>query len=153
MNPYITYPLIILVVIGSFNYLYEFESATSVDLSSEGLIEQNVTGSVFENETETTVSAGTHTLTLDFNMTIGLVAIIVTAIALGLIGFNLLGSGLPDASIKILWNGLIYYGLWTIFSILAFNPITSIPLFGTLLWFFLTLFYSLGVFGKMGSDS
>jgi len=152
MNPYITYPLIILVVIGSFNYLYEFEGATSIDLTYEGIQNQTLIGNQTLTGEESELELEEGSLSLDFTMTTGIVAIIISAIALGLIGIHILGSGLSDFSVKIIWNGIVFYGLWTIFSVLALTAIIAIPIFGVLLWFFLTLFYSLGVFGKMGSD-
>lgn len=149
MNSFIVYPLLILVVIGSFYQIYTYGD---VDLSSSGSQSQELIGNQTLNEAESELELEQGSLSLDFNMTVGLVAVIIGAIALGLIGINVLGSGLSDFSVKIIWNGIVYYGLWTVFSVLAFNLIIGIPIFGILLWFFLTFFYSLGVFGKMGSD-
>lgn len=150
MNQFIFYPLIILIVIGLFYQVYTYGS---IDLSSSGTQNQELIGNQTLTGEESELELEQGSLSLDFSMTVGLVAIIIGAIALGLIGIQVLGSGLSDFSVKIIWNGIVYYGLWSIFSILAFNPIVGIPFFGLLLWFFLTLFYSLGVFGKMGSDT
>ena len=150
MNPFIVYPLLILIVIGSFYQLYTYGS---VDLSGSGAQTQNIAGGQTLNETETDIEVAGGSLSLDFTMTAGLVVIIIGAIVLSLIGLQVLGSGLDGFSVKIIWNGIVYYGLWSVFSVLAFNPINSIPIFGLLLWFFLTLFYTFGVFGKMGSEN
>lgn len=149
MNPYITYPLLILIVIGSFYQIYTYGS---VNLSTSDTQTQELIGNQTLNEEESELELEQGSLSLDFDMTTGLVAVIIGGIALGLIGIKVLGSGLDSFSVKIIWNGIVFYGLWAIFSVLAFNPIASIPFFGMLLWFFLTLFYSLGVFGKMGSE-
>lgn len=143
-----------MLVIGSFNYAYEI-SNTSIDLTEESgfSFSQAIIGNQTLNETSQELELETASLELDFTMVTGLVAIIVGAIALGLIGLNVLGSGLPDSSVKIIWNGIVFYGLWSIFSVLGYTALVSIPLFGVMLWFFLTFFYTLGVFGKMGSDS
>lgn len=151
MNSFVVYPLLILVVIGSFYQIYQFDE--SYDLSGSNSTNQELIGNQTLNEDESELELEQGSLNLDFNMTVGLVAVIIGAIALGLIGLNVLGSGLSDFSVKIIWNGIVYYGLWIALSVLAFNLIVGIPIFGVLLWFFLTFFYSLGVFGKMGSDS
>ena len=148
MDNFIFYPLIILIVIGSFSQLYYF-SETNLG-SEDNDYTQDITGTQTLNETETDISVAGGILNLGFTMTVGLVAIIVGAIVLGLIGLNVFGSGLPDFSVKIIWNGIVFYGLWTIFSVLAITAISSLPLFGALFWFFLTFIYSLGVFGRMG---
>lgn len=86
-------------------------------------------------------------------MTIGLIVIIVSAIVLGLIGIKVLGSGLSDTSVKIIWNGLVYYGLWGIFSVFGVDALTSIPIFGLFTWFLLTFIYTLGIFQNMNVSS
>jgi len=149
MNNLIVYPLLLLVVIGSF---YQLVTLTSIDFSQDQTqtetLQQNQTLDGTESELE--IEGGS--LNIDFTMSVGLIVIIISAIALGLIGINVLGSGLSDNSVKIIWNGIIYYGLWGIFSALGFNVFTLIPVgFGLLIWFILTMVYSLGVFHQMGS--
>jgi len=149
MNSLVIYPLLILIVIGSFYQIYKYDK--NYNLSANDIYSQNISGIQTLNDTEQELELEQGSLSLNFDMTTGLIAIIVGAIALGLIGVKVLGSGLDGYSIKIIWNGIVFYGLWAIFSILAFNSIVSIPFFGVLLWFLLTVFYTLGVFGKMGS--
>lgn len=151
MNNYIVYPLLILVVIGSFYQVYRF--GENYDLSESNSTSQELIANQTLNGTSQELEIEEGSLDLSFDMTVGLVVIILGAIALGLIGLNVLGSGLSDFSVKIIWNGIVYYGLWAVFSVLAITVILSIPYFGALLWFFLTMIYSLGVFGNMGSES
>lgn len=151
MNNYIVYPLIILLIVGVFNQLYYY---SSVDVSSSGISQsQELTGNQSLSGEESELELEQGSLSLDFNMTIGLIVITIGAIALGLIGLNVLGSGLSPFSVKIIWNGIVYYGLWTVFSVLGFNAITSLPIFGLFVWFILTLVYTLGVFNKMGGEN
>jgi len=131
-----------------FTQFYYYDTATfdSDEIQSQELIgNQTLDGSEQELELEQ------GNLDLSFGMTSGLVAIIISAIALGLIGLKVLGSGLNPTSVKIIWNGIVFYGLWLIFSVMSYNAIVSIPIFGVILWFLITFVYSLGVFGKMGS--
>jgi len=147
-NDYIFYPLFILIIVSLFTQLYYYDEATfnSDEIQSQTLIgNQTLTGEESELELEQ------GNLNLSFDMTTGLVAIIIGAIALGLIGIKVLGSGLDPQSVKIIWNGIVFYGLWLIFSVLAYNSIITIPSFGVIFWFMITFIYSLGVFGKMGS--
>lgn len=148
MNNYIVLPIIIMFMIGIFSQFYY---SSAIDISSEGLSQsQTLQGNQTLTGEESELVLDEGSLSLDFTMTIGLVAIIAGAIALGLIGMNVLGSGLSAFSVKIIWNGIVYYGLWAIFSVLGFNAINSLPLFGLLFWFILTLCYTFGVFSKMG---
>ena len=144
---FIFYPLFILIVVSLFTQLYYND--TAIFGSNE-----NQTQSLIGNQTlggeESELELDNAELSLDFNMTAGLVAVIAGAIALGLIGLNVLGSGLSDFSVKIIWNGIVFYGLWSIFSVLAFNAISNIWL-GSIFWFLLTFIYSLGVFSRMGN--
>lgn len=147
-NDFIFYPLFILIIVSVFTQFYYNGSAVfgSDAIQSQTLIgNQTLTGEESELELEQ------GSLDLGFDMTIGLVGIIIGAIALGLIGLNVLGSGLDTFSVKIIWNGITFYGLWAIFSVMSYNSIVSIPVFGVIFWFLMTFIYSLGVFGKMGS--
>ena len=143
----ILFPLLLLIIVGTFSQLY---NNNIIDFSSENTQTQDLEGVQSVNGTDTTVSIGEFSLILDFNMTTGLVIIIAVATVLGLIGLNVLGSGLSDRSVKIIWNGIVYYGLWAIFSVFAIAGVLSIPYFGGFLWFLLTFIYTLGVFTGMG---
>lgn len=137
----------ILLVLGVFTQLYYYEET---NLNSEESFSQSISGSQTLNETESELELEQGSLSLDFTMTVGLVALIAGAIALGLIGIQVLGSGISDRAQKIIWNGIVFYGLWLIFSVMGYNSLASIPIFGVLLWFFLTFVYTLGIFNRMG---
>jgi len=147
MNSFIFYPLVVLMVVGLFTQFYYYDNAT---FDSDEIQYQELIGNQTLNGTEQQLELEQGSLDLGFDMTIGLVAVIVGAIALGLIGLHVLGSGLDSNSVKLIWNGIVFYGLWLIFSVLGYNSIVSIPIFGIIFWFILTFIYSLGVFGRMG---
>ena len=147
-NDFIFYPLLILIVVSLFTQLYYYDSAT---FNSDEIQEQNLIGNQTLTGEESELELEQGNLSLGFDMTVGMVSIIISAVALGLIGLNILGSGLDPQAVKIIWNGIVFYGLWAIFSVMGYNSIVSIPTFGVLFWFMMTFIYSLGVFGKMGS--
>lgn len=148
MNKFIYYPIFIMFLIGIFTQLLY---ASEIDMSYSGTQEQPLTGNQTLDESESELEIEERSLSLDFGMTVGLVVIIVSAIVLGLIGINILGSGLSDYSIKIMWNGIVFYGLWLIFSVIGFNFFSIIPILGVGIWIALTLVYTMGVLGRMGN--
>lgn len=149
MNKLILYPLLILFIVAGFTQLYY---NSTINLSYDETQITTIYGNQTLDETTSELELQDASLTLDFDMTVGIIAIIIGATALGLIGINFIGSGLSDFSIKIIWNGIVFYGLWLVFSTLGFNFFSIIPFFGSLIWLGLTLVYSIGVFFKMGSE-
>jgi len=149
MNKFIYYPLILLFMITVFTQLINIGS---LDFDYEGSQEQGLEGSQTLNAETSTLELESGSLSLDYTLSTGIIIITVSAIALGLIGLNVFGSGLSSFSVKIIWNGIVFYGLWLIFSVTGFNFFSSIPHYvGAVFWIGLTLVYSLGVFEKMGS--
>jgi len=149
MNKFIYYPLILLFMIAVF---IQMINIGSLDFDYEGSQEQGLEGNQTLNAETSTLELESGSLSLDYTLSTGIIIIIVSAIALGLIGLNVLGSGLSDFSVKIIWNGIVFYGLWLIFSVTGFNFFSSIPYYiGIVFWIGLTLVYSLGVFERMGS--
>lgn len=148
MNGFIIYPLIIMMVIGAFNYSYLYgtvDFTSSNDQSQDFTINQTIDGS------ESEIEMDEANLNFDFNMTTGLVALIVVVIAISFLGASVLGSKIfSESGLKMFYNAVVWYGLWAIFSAFSITAIASIPSFGILLWFIFTFIFSLGVFGKMG---
>lgn len=138
-----------LFIVAGFTQLYY---NSTINLSYDETQITTIYGNQTLDETTSELELQDASLTLDFDMTVGIIAIIIGATALGLIGINFIGSGLSDFSIKIIWNGIVFYGLWLVFSTLGFNFFSIIPFFGSLIWLGLTLVYSIGVFFKMGSE-
>jgi len=78
------------------------------------------------------------------------IALLSTIIIVATIpGIQVLGSGLSPASVRIWILLTAYIGLWTVLSILAFNLINSIEIFGSIIYITLTLGYTLGVIQKI----
>lgn len=150
MDKFIYYPLFLLFMIGVFVQILNTSGAS---FSYSGSQNQAIIGNQILAGEESELELEGASLSLDFTMTAGIVAIIAGAIALGLIGIKVLGSGLDSYSVKIIWNGIVFYGLWLMFSVLGYDFFASIPIVGIILWIGLTLVYSLGVFGRMGGGN
>lgn len=71
--------------------------------------------------------------------------ILVAAIAIGIVaGIKILGSGLSDMSQGMIFNGILFLGLWSCLTIVssAFLFYTEIV---TILWMFITMIYIIGL--------
>lgn len=84
----------------------------------------------------------------------GAIGILIVFIAIaGLVGIQILGSGLSDASVRIITASIIYGGLWAILSVLAMPLIFLIEVFGSMIYVALTLGFLVGVVDKLfGGD-
>lgn len=80
------------------------------------------------------------------NLIVAGIAVLVTIIAIAAItGIQVLASGLSPQSVRIIILLTGYTGLWTVLSILAFNLINSIEVFGSIIYITLTIGYVIGV--------
>lgn len=84
----------------------------------------------------------------------GLLGTIITIALIGaLFGIQLFNSGLNSESVRVLILTFTYIGIWGLFSLLSFDLIMSIPVFGAIIWFVLTFVYALGVIKKFSGTS
>ncbi len=82
-------------------------------------------------------------------ITAGIALIVSIIVVAGITGIQVLGSGLNPESAKIIIVITGYIGIWSALSIIAFNLITSIQIFGSIIYITLTLAYSIGVIQKL----
>ena len=75
--------------------------------------------------------------------------LIVITIIVALLGIQIFGSGLSEASVKIITSALLYGGLWGLLSVVSMPLIVSIEMFGTLIYVSLTIGYVYGVIKQM----
>ena len=86
-------------------------------------------------------------------ITAGISLLITISIVAGITGISVLGSGLNPQSSRIIVLLTAYIGLWTSLSVLAYNLIVSIQIFGFIIYISLTIAYAIGVIQKLsGSD-
>lgn len=82
--------------------------------------------------------------TLSLSTSLGFIILIVGLMALAVIvGLRVLGSGTANSMVLVL--GTAYLGVWAVFSVLAMPLITSMPIFGNIMYFILTLIFTLGI--------
>lgn len=96
----------------------------------------------------------TSSLSVDSSFAIdefwGLLSAIITISVIGAIfGIQLFNAGLNSESVKTLIIAISYIGLWGLFSLLSYDLIMSIPVFGAIIWFLLTFVYALGIVKKI----
>lgn len=81
-----------------------------------------------------------------FDLETGVIAVVIVVMAIGVVaGITVLGSGLSDVSVSIIYKSVMFYTLWLLLSVFGLEGITTVPIFGWVFYFFLTLVYSLGV--------
>lgn len=101
------------------------------------------------NGTTTTFSIGSGDVAFGLDaLTGGIALIIALSVIGGILGIQILGSGLNDSSVKIIMVAIFYGGLWAILSVLSMNLIIAIEVFGGIIYLMLTIVYAIGVVGK-----
>lgn len=81
----------------------------------------------------------------------GAIIWIVVIVGLGVaVGIQVLGSGLSENSVHLIFMGTFYISLWTILSVLAMNLIISIEIFGSVIYLTLTILYAIGCIQNVG---
>lgn len=157
MNKMLIYPLIILFILAIFSQVYAFSqnTVTTIDLSyNSSTTIDSQTGQLIQNKTLTEISTSSTNAIFDINMTGGFIALIVTLIVVGVLaGIQVLGSGLSDSSVKLIYSSTVWFGLWGVFSGLTFVLFVSLQIAGLIMWFGLTLIYALGFFDKTTGGS
>jgi hypothetical protein len=140
----ILYPLLILIFVGAFWML----------VANNTLNYSTYYNNAFEASGNQTLSGTTSTLTqqntnvaFGIDMTTGLVILIVSMVIIGTVaGVRVLGSGLSNFAVVLIYKSAVYWGLWGMFSAFSITAFMSIPTFGVFIWFLLTLIYTLGFF-------
>jgi len=140
MNKLLIFPLAFMFILTLFSAVYENETYTgySDDYSpAEGIIIGNETGEV------TIPSAQPQSFNI-WGVT-GALVIIVAAIAVGIIaGITVLGSGISERSQSLIYNGILFLGLWSCLTIISSRFFLD-SLIPTLFWISLTIIYILGL--------
>ena len=91
---------------------------------------------------------------LNIDPIVGAISMIIIIASVGaIIGIQVLGSGLSPESVRVLIMAIAYTGLWTVLSVLSFPLITSIEIFGGLIYVVLTIGYVIGIIQKFGGNS
>jgi len=106
------------------------------------------------NGTTTSFEIANTDIILNIDPIIGAIGIIIVIATVGsVIGIQVLGSGLSPESVKVLIMAIAYTGIWSVLSVLSFPLITSIEIFGSLIYVSLTIGYVIGIIQKLGGNS
>ena len=142
MKKMISIPLIVLVVLSFLNIILGFSFggySNSGFVDTTAIIDGDPNVFVIEYEFSFGIDAGT-----------GWIAVLVALITLAsVVGANIIGTGLNDASTKALMTVLVFIGLWAFFSVFGWALITSIPVGGVLIWLVFTLMFAFGVISQI----
>ena len=130
--------LIILVVLALFSVIIG-----NVFIGSQ--VENVIGNDLIINGTSTSVELEADAL-FSIDPFLGLIGTIVVLVILATaVGVQFLGSGLSPTSVRIIVLGTAYGGLWLMFSLLAEPLISSIEVFGSLIYITRTIGYIWGV--------
>jgi len=134
MNKLLMFPFAILFLLTLFALIY-----TGVSFSSS-------TEDISANFNGSYKIAATHQSYSGFSMN-SLILILLAGLAVATIaGFNLFGSGLSTTAQKIIFNSVIFGGIWAILSVitgqLMFNDPVGIIFY---FWMILTILYIIGI--------
>lgn len=112
-----------------------------------------VTASGIVNSTVTDFTVNNNTYIFSFDLTTGMIAILITISLLAVIGLSIFGSGLNDTSSHLLITITAYVGVWGLMTFLTFNLFLEIPIFGIFIYLTLTVLYSVGVIQSVTGSS
>jgi len=149
MNKMVMYPFIIMAVLALFNQFYYY-SNNEVSISGEIAVVDPSTGEISENGTSTEIQTSGTNVSFDLNVVTGFIALIIGVVILGtVIGITFVGSGISERAQKIIFNSVVCFGFWGIFSALTLTLIMLIPIFGLILWLAMTMVYTFGFFKQI----
>lgn len=101
-----------------------------------------------------------YTFSSDFAVKVGIdeymgaLALILALVAVSAVsGVSCLGSGLADPSVRFVMLSVAYGSIWGILSVLAFNLIIAIEVFGAVIYVFLTILYTIGVIQRLAGGN
>lgn len=107
-------------------------------------------GTVIINGTESTWGVEYSGYEFSIDTIVGAISILtVVAILAGVVGIQILGSGISESGHKTLTLCIVYGGLWFLLSTLSYSLIISIEVFGILIYVALTIVYVVGVIEKI----
>ncbi len=121
------------------------------------IVEPNITGSETSELIKAVLTEMGYDTTPTTIFTVGeidgfLAILTVIIVIAGIVGLQILGSGLSEEGHKIIMACIIYGGLWSLLSIIAMPLILSIVEYGYLIYLGLTCAYVIGVIKKLTED-
>lgn len=144
MNKMLLFPIAVMLLLSVFGMIYT--GATYAPDSTEDY--SNSTVDVDGDPTYVDIpEAGSYTFDIWGNS--GFLLILAAAITVGILaGINVLGSGLSEASQKMLFDSVLFGGIWACLSVASVD-FMFVNAYSSLLWLVLTMIYIIGVGSHM----
>lgn len=105
-----------------------------------------VNGTFLEDGIEKSLETGNNEYNFAINDLQGIISIVIAvSVIASLIGIQVLGSGLSEFTVKVLYNTIFYYGIWALFSVYSLALLLMIPVGGWIIYFIFTSSLSYGI--------
>jgi hypothetical protein len=142
MNKLLIFPMSFMFLLTIFSTVYTgvYYSGQSSDYSSQS-------GTEIQGETGTVEipSGGIETYNIWESGTGYAMIILIGAITVGIIaGIKILGSGLSDPSQSMIFNGILFLGLWACLTVISSQFLFDSAI-AIILWISLTMIYVIGL--------
>lgn len=139
MNKLLVFPLILVAMM---SFMYMAFASTAIDGISLDNSSFNKNSSDFGNAVIQFVGGSTA---VSVTTIVAIIAIFITAsVVAALLGLGILGSGFSPYSQRVVFNVIIFGGLWFVFSAILQQPIFGNAVFG-IFFLLLTVIYVIGL--------
>ena len=142
--------LMIIIILGFFSLIVGdtyISAPINVGIDNEALLNGSITTYIVEQET----------VLFEIDVSVFIISGIVLLVALGVIagitGIQILASGLSATSVRVIIMTTAFTGLWIALSAICINLISSIEVFGSVIYIGITIMYAVGVFQKISGGS
>lgn len=106
------------------------------------------------NSSTTSVDFGNTTLVFGITASQGLTALLIgLATIIGIIGLNVIGTGLSSFATKVIGGGIIYIGIWLFCKTLTDSLLYYLGSWGTVLYIAISIPYTFGVIQTLFGDN
>jgi len=141
--------LMIIIILGFLSLMFgnDYLSSTeNVGIDNTSLVNGSIT--TYFVETETVL------FEIDTSVFIvaGIILLTTLLIIAGISGIQVVGSGLNSSSVRIIIMTTTYIGIWFSLTAITINLISSIQVFGSMIYIGITLMYVVGVIQKLSGS-
>jgi hypothetical protein len=117
------------------------------------IITVSYTGATYINSINNTTIPGADPQSFDIWGLQGALIILIAAIAVGTVaGISILGSGLSDTSQKMIFNSVLYVGLWAVLTVVTSTLVFGSGIVFLLLYVVFTIMFVIGFAGEINSS-
>jgi hypothetical protein len=111
------------------------------------------TGVTLTNSINNTTIPGAEPQSFDIWGLQGALIILIAAVAVGTVaGINILGSGLSDTSQRMIFNSVLYIGLWAVLTVVTSTLVFGSGIIFLMLYIVMTIMFVIGFAGETNSS-